>query len=84
MAILLQIHAVLFRQVQRTQKLGAAQAGSAIKAGMANPVETFIFRDGFERGKEGLFYRRASLSCSMYSSSLLLSRMLRGLMEGPP
>ncbi len=34
---LLQIHAVLFRRYSGTQKLSTAQAGSAIKAGMAIP-----------------------------------------------
>lgn len=55
---LLQIHAVLFRQVQRHPETQHRPGGLGHKGGNGDPVETFIFRDGFERGKEGLFYRR--------------------------
>ena len=77
---------MLFRQVQRHPEAQHRPGGLGHKSGDGDTVETFVLRDGFERGKEGLFHRRGFvILLDVLQLAFAEVRVLfRVLIESPP
>ena len=77
---------MLFGQVQRYPEAQHRPGGLGHKRGNGDPVETFILRDGFECGKEGLFHRwRFVILLDVLQLAFAeVGVLFRVLIEGPP